>query len=68
MKILHPGGMVERLNEHRKRPELRDRYGRRKDGAPKDPTTVKLAAEQDRRSQTREAVDPIRGRLFDLTT
>lgn len=68
MRVINPNGLVERLTEQRKRPHLWDRYGRRKEGAPQDPKTLKLAAEQDRRSQTRDAVDPLRGRLFDLTT
>ena len=68
MQIFHPNGMVERMNGRQERPELRDRYGRRKDGAPRNPITVRTATEQDRREKRREAIDPLRGRLFDLTT
>ncbi|MGI9493824.1 MAG: hypothetical protein ACR2QF_15615 [Geminicoccaceae bacterium] len=67
MRVINPNGMVERLNDYRKRPQFGDRYGRRKEGAPRDPKTIKLAAEQDRRNQPREETDPLRGRLFDLT-
>ena len=69
MRVINPNGMVERLNDYRKRPQPQfgDRYGRRKEGAPRDQRTVKLAAEQDRRTQPREEADPLRGRLFDLT-
>jgi len=68
MRVINPNGMVERLKDHRKRPQLWERYGRHKGGAPQDRRTVRLAAEQDRRGQQRDTTDPLRGRLFDLTT
>ncbi len=68
MQVISPHGMVERLNDHRKRPERLERYGRRKEGAPRNTKTVKTAADQDRRAHPRDIVDPLRGRLFDLTT
>ncbi len=68
MLVINPHGMVERMNDHRRRPQPWERYGRLKEGAPQDRRTVKLAAEQDRRSQRRDVIDPLRGRLFDLTT
>lgn len=68
MRVINPNGMVERLNEPRKRAQLLDRYGRRKEGGMPDARTFKMGAEQDRRSQERDSVDPLRGRLFDLTS
>ena len=68
MRVVSPHGMVERLNDHRPRPQRWSHYGRRKEGAPKEPRSIELAARQDRRDQARSAIDPLRGRLFDLTT
>lgn len=68
MRVVHLNGLTERLGEQRKRPQFLDRYGRRKDGAPRDPETLKMAAAQDRRAEVRDVVDPLRGRLFDVTT
>ncbi len=67
MQIFSPNGMVQRLNDGRGNPQLRDRYGRRKDGAPKDARTTTIAAEQDRRAEPRDTADPMRGKLFDIT-
>lgn len=66
MQVINPNGMVQRLNESRKQPRLRERYGRRKDGAPQDAGAIMIAARQDRRSQARETVDSFRGQLFDV--
>ncbi len=68
MRVINPNGMVERLNERRNRPQFFDRYGRRKEGAPRDAKTLQMATELDRRNQERDIIDPLRGRLFDLTT
>ena len=66
MEIFQPNGMVQRLNDGWQQPNLRQRYGRRKDGAPKDARTTSIAAEQDRRATPRDDVDPLRGKLFDI--
>ena len=67
MNILHPSGMVERMGErHQRRTSVRTRYGRGKDGSPKDARTWKIASDNDRRGQPRSDDDPLRGRLVDL--
>ena len=66
MNILHPHGMVERMGERQRRPVPRTRYGRDKDGSPKDSESWKIAKDNDRRDQPRHEPDPLRGRLIDL--
>jgi hypothetical protein len=68
MQVLNPNGMVERMSDQRKRQPLWHRYGRQKDGAPGDPRALEISAQRDRRAAPRDATDPLRGRLFDLTT
>ncbi|MGI9508047.1 MAG: hypothetical protein ACR2QJ_01705 [Geminicoccaceae bacterium] len=65
MNILHPNGMVERIGERHRKPALRTRYGRDKDGSPKDAESWRIARDNDRRDQHRHD-DPLRGRLIDL--
>ena len=67
MNILHPHGMVERMNERHRQPAMIAGYGRRKDGSPKDQRTAKIARDSDRRRESRPQDDPLRGRLFDLS-
>ena len=67
MTVINPNGMVEWLNDRRRRPVGPDRYGRRKDGGPADAASLKIASRQDRRRQPRDSTDPWRGRLFDMT-
>ncbi len=66
MTVIYPNGMIERLNDRKRRPVSLDRYGRRKDGSPASATSLKIAARQDRRRQPRGSTDPWRGRLFDM--
>lgn len=66
MNILHPHGMIERMGDRHRKPAPLARYGRRKDGSPKDARTSKIAGDQDRRSHQRQDDDPLRGRLLDL--
>lgn len=67
MQILRPNGMVERFGDHQKRSQFHDQYGRQKEGAPRGERTQKIAVEQDRRNERRGVIDPLRGRLLDLT-
>lgn len=67
MNTLHPHGMVERMGERHRKSGPLPRYGRRKDGSPKDARTSKIADDQDRRSGPRQDDDPLRGRLLDLS-
>ncbi|MDH3659700.1 MAG: hypothetical protein OEU92_06675 [Alphaproteobacteria bacterium] len=67
MNILHPHGMVERLGDRRSRPGSPPRYGRKKEGSPKNARTLKIAEESDRRSRERPDDDPLRGGLVDLS-
>ena len=66
MNTLHPQGMVERLGERHRKQVMLGRYGRRKEGAPKDVRTLKIAENNDRRGARRRDDDPLRGRLLDL--
>lgn len=67
MNIRLPHGMIERIGERQPRPTALNRYGRKKEGSPKDdPRTSKIANEQDRRRHPRHDDDPLRGRLLDL--
>lgn len=66
MNVLHPNGMVERMDRHLSRRTARTRYGRRKEGGPKNAETWKIASDNDRRSQSRDDEDHLRGRLLDL--
>lgn len=66
MNILRPNGMVERLGERPQRSAGPRRYGRDKDGSPKDANSWKIARENDRRGRDRQSDDPMRGRLLDM--
>ena len=66
MNILHPHGMVERLGERHRGTGFQTRYGRKKEGSPKNARSMKIAGNNDRRVQPREDEDPLRGRLVDL--
>ncbi|NJO37601.1 MAG: hypothetical protein HC871_08255 [Rhizobiales bacterium] len=66
MNILRPNGMVERLDEPPRRSAGPPRYGRDKDGSPKDARSLKIANGNDRRRRDRRHDDPLRGRLLDL--
>ena len=67
MNILHPHGLVERLVERPRRLGGLPRYGRNKDGSPKNARTLKIADHNDRRDRSRQDDDPLRGRLVDLS-
>ena len=66
MNILHPHGMIERLGESHRYAGFPARYGRKKQGSPKNARSMQIADENDRRRQPREDDDPLRGRLIDL--
>lgn len=66
MNVLHPNGMVERMDRHQPKRSARTRYGRRKEGGQKNAETWKIATDNDRRSQPRDDEDRLRGRLLDL--
>ena len=66
MNIRFPHGMIERMGERSRKPGTLPRYGRGKDGSPKDVQTLSIAAEQDRRSRPRQDDAPLRGRLLDM--
>lgn len=68
MRVIYPQGMVERLSDRHRRPRAWPRYGRSKDGGGETAESLKIAAEKDRRNQPRDEVDPLRGRLIDLST
>lgn len=66
MNILHPHGMIERIGERQRGRGFPTRYGRNKEGSPKNARTMKIADDNDRRNQPRGDDDPLRGRLVDL--
>lgn len=66
MDLIRPNGLIERLTQMPRQPVAADGYGRSQQG-PANAQTLRLAARQDRRQQTRRKADPLRGRLLDLT-
>ena len=66
MDILRPNGSVERMGEHARKPGVLPRYGRDKEGSPKDARSWKIARDSDRRRHDRHPDTPTRGRLVDL--
>ena len=68
MIITHPHGMVERMNDRRRRPKGVQNYGRGKDGSPQTTETLKIAHDNDRRDHDRRDEHSLRGRLIDLNT
>jgi len=68
VNILRPNGLVERMTERPGRSGVLPRYGRGKDGSPKDSRSWKIARNNDRRRYDRPSDDPSRGRLVDLNT
>lgn len=68
MKVDSPNGMDSKLGSRRRRPATLDRNGLRKDGESISPVHMKTGTRQPRRRQPRQAVDPQRGRTFDITT
>jgi hypothetical protein len=68
MIISRPHGMVERMNDRRRRPDALSRYGREKDGSPQTAQSLKIAHDNDRRDQDRRDDHALRGRLIDLNT
>ena len=66
MNLIRPNGLIERLTAM-PRPQIElQGYGRTQPG-PATAQTLRLAARQERRGQARRKVDPLRGRLIDLT-
>jgi hypothetical protein len=68
MIITRPHGMVERMNDRRRRPDTLQSYGRDKDGSPQNAETLKIAHDSDRREHGRRDERALRGRLIDLNT
>ncbi len=66
MNVVRPHGLIERLDGSRRRPGQLARYGREKDGAPKDAESWRIAHANDRRERPRHEAEPLRGRLVDL--
>ncbi len=68
MIITRPHGMVERMNDRRRRPDALQNYGRDKEGSPQNSETLKIAHDNDRREHDRHDEQSLRGRLIDLNT
>jgi hypothetical protein len=66
MNVMLPNGLVERMSERQERLRSFSRYGRKKDGAPMNAESWKIADDNDRRERSRPDSDPFRGRLVDL--
>jgi hypothetical protein len=66
MDLIRPNGLIERLTQTPRQQVVADGYGRSQQG-PSNAQSQRLAARQDRRQQSRRKVDPLRGRLLDLT-
>lgn len=66
MNIIRPNGSVERMSDRAPRPGVLPRYGREKEGSPRDARSWKIARDNDRRRDDRQSDMPTRGRLLDL--
>lgn len=66
MDLMRPNGLIERLTPMARPQVAIQSYGRSQPG-PASPEAMRSAALQDRRHKPRRKVDPLRGRLLDLT-
>ena len=66
VNILRPNGSVERIGDRAPKPGVLPRYGREKEGSPRDARSWKIARDNDRRRHDRQHDNPTRGRLIDL--
>ena len=67
VNILRPNGSVERMIDGQRRPGVLARYGREKEGSPRDARSLKIAHDNDRRRHDRRQEDPSRGHLVDVS-